>query len=270
MSKPSVTSSSGAISVVVADQTALACQLLVSSLQRTSSFNVVGYATTPAEALDLLKSHPLDVAVVSVKLRNGPLSGFNLLREIHYLQPETRVILLLDSPDRELVVDAFRIGARAVFCRSQSFRMLCKCIIRVYEGQIWADTHHIQFVLEALTQITSLHATSANGNGRLSQREQEIVARVAEGLSNRQIAKQLRLSEHTVKNYLFRIFDKLGVSGRVELVLYALSRCQETTKLRAEDVTPAQTPRPLRKPCSRKPLAVSPNSVIAATGVRDV
>lgn len=206
----------------------MSSQLLVSSLQRTSRFNVVGYATAPVEALDLLNSHPLDVAVVSAKLRDGPLSGFNLLREIRYLQPETRVILLLDSPDRELVVDAFRIGARAVFCRSQSFRMLCKCIIRVHEGQIWADSNHIQFVLEALTQATPLHVVSANGKILLSKREQEIVARVAEGLTNREIAEQLRLSEHTVKNYLFRIFDKLGISGRVELVLYALSRCEAT------------------------------------------
>jgi DNA-binding CsgD family transcriptional regulator len=81
----------------------------------------------------------------------------------------------------------------------------------------------MQFVLEALGQVAPLHIVNAKGKSLLSKREEEVVACVAEGLTNREIARQLTLSEHTVKNYLFRIFDKLGISGRVELVLYALS-----------------------------------------------
>src|SRR5581483_5869088 len=134
-----------------------------------------------------------------------------------------RVVLLLDSSDRDLVVDSFRGGARGVFCRSQSFKLLCKCISSVHQGQIWANTTELHYVIEALGQVAPLHIVNAKGKTLLSKREEEVVSCVAEGLTNREIARQLGLSEHTVKNYLFRIFDKLGISGRVELVLYALS-----------------------------------------------
>jgi DNA-binding NarL/FixJ family response regulator len=140
--------------------------------------------------------------------------------------PRTRTIVLLDSPDSDLVVDAFRSGARGVFCRSGSVKMLCKCIYAVQQGQIWANTAQMQALLEALE--TQAPARVANGSpkvdNRLSKREKEVLACIADGLKNREIATQLRLSEHTVKNYLFRLCDKVGSSGRVELMLYALNR----------------------------------------------
>jgi DNA-binding NarL/FixJ family response regulator len=212
-----------AINVLVADENRMACQLLTSSLQRNSNFRVVGCATSMGEVLEGLKQEPAQVAVISANLQDGPLSGFQLLRELRASHPRTRSVLLLDSPDRDLVVDAFRGGARGIFSRSQSFKMLCKCIVCVHQGQIWANNSELQFVLEALGQVAPLHIVNAKGKSLLSKREEQVVSCVAEGLTNREIAHQLNLSEHTVKNYLFRIFDKLGISGRVELVLYALS-----------------------------------------------
>jgi DNA-binding NarL/FixJ family response regulator len=88
-------------------------------------------------------------------------------------------------------------------------------------GQVWASSSELQFVLEALTQPALAHLSS-NGKSLLSAREIDVVRCLAEGLTNREIARRLKLTEHTVKNYLFRIFDKLGVSSRVEVVLYAL------------------------------------------------
>jgi DNA-binding NarL/FixJ family response regulator len=121
------------------------------------------------------------------------------------------------------VVEAFRAGARGVFCRSESLKSLARCIQCVSEGQIWANSKELRYLLEALGEALPLRVIDARGAALLSRRELEVVRCVAEGLSNREIAQRLGLTEHTVKNYLFRIFDKLGVSKRVEVVLYAYS-----------------------------------------------
>jgi len=131
--------------------------------------------------------------------------------------------MLLDTSERSQVVEAFRAGARGVFARSESLKSLAKCISCVSQGQIWANTKELRFLLEALGEALPLRVIDARGTELLSRREQEVVRCVAEGLSNREIAQRLGLTEHTVKNYLFRILDKLGVSKRVEVVLYAYS-----------------------------------------------
>jgi DNA-binding NarL/FixJ family response regulator len=87
---------------------------------------------------------------------------------------------------------------------------------------VWANSKHLGFLLEALGQTKSLQLRDARGASLLSKREETVVRLVADGLTNKAISSELHLSEHTVRNYLFRIFDKLGVSSRVELVLYCL------------------------------------------------
>jgi DNA-binding NarL/FixJ family response regulator len=93
----------------------------------------------------------------------------------------------------------------------------------VHEGQIWAKTQQLEFIVNALAQAPSLRVVDADGANLLTKREEDLLHLVAEGLGNRDIARQLNLSENTVKNYMFHLFDKLGISNRVELVLYALS-----------------------------------------------
>jgi DNA-binding CsgD family transcriptional regulator len=91
----------------------------------------------------------------------------------------------------------------------------------VHQGQVWANSAELRFLLEALCESEPAGTIEPGTEAILSKREQDVVRCVAEGLSNREIASRLGLTEHTVKNYLFRIFDKLGVSSRVEVVLYA-------------------------------------------------
>jgi DNA-binding NarL/FixJ family response regulator len=98
--------------------------------------------------------------------------------------------------------------------------MLAKCIQCVASGQVWASSSELHYVLEALSESGVPAGLNFDG-GLLSARETDVVRCVTEGLTNREIAQRLSLTEHTVKNYLFRIFDKLGVSSRVEVVLYA-------------------------------------------------
>jgi len=94
----------------------------------------------------------------------------------------------------------------------------------VHQGQVWASSEELLFLLEALVEPAPIATRDLPGSRTLSKREEEIARLVAEGFSNRQISERLDLSEHTIKNYLFRVFEKLGVSTRVELTLYALKR----------------------------------------------
>jgi DNA-binding NarL/FixJ family response regulator len=93
----------------------------------------------------------------------------------------------------------------------------------VHRGEVWANNVQLHYLLEAIAEVPSLPVVNSNGKNLLTAREEQVVALVADGLSNRNVAVELRLSENTVKKYLFRIFDKLGVSSRVELVLYAMN-----------------------------------------------
>jgi DNA-binding NarL/FixJ family response regulator len=130
--------------------------------------------------------------------------------------------MLLASRERELVIEAFRSGAHGVIFRDEPLETLSKCIHAAHQGQVWANSEHLGFLLEALGQTKSLQLRDARGVNLLSKREETVVRLVADGLTNKAISSELHLSEHTVRNYLFRIFDKLGVSSRVELVLYCL------------------------------------------------
>lgn len=146
------------------------------------------------------------------------------LRRLHLAHPGTAKVLLVDQCDRELVIEAFRSGARGIFSLADAnLRLLSKCILRVASGQIWANTEQLNCILELIAKAPSLRVLNSRGGRLLTPREEQVVALVAEGLGNRQIATELNLSENTVKKYLFRIFEKLGVSTRVELVLYAVN-----------------------------------------------
>ena len=207
--------------VLAADTTSMSTQLLVEALTREDQFQIIESPSDARGILGLVKKERPQVAVVSSHLEDPKREGTDLIRKIRLESAETRVIVLLDSSERMTVIEAFRSGAQGVFCRTEPFRLLAKCIQCVANGQVWANSNELQFLLQALAQPAfpgelHLHA------GLLSARETDVVRCVAEGLTNRQIAERLKLTEHTVKNYLFRIFDKLGVSSRVEVVLYAV------------------------------------------------
>ncbi len=230
MKMPAKNLASG-IAVLVADSNRMGCQLLAAALKhRPYHFNVITYAVNSAEILNAVMKHAPHVALISVNLQDGPLIGFKVLRELRAAHLKTRVIMLLDSPDRDLVVDAFRAGAHGIFYRADSIGRLCKCVYSVHKGQIWASSNELQFLLEALAEAAPLRVVNAQGINLLTKREGQVTHLVAEGLTNREISRELNLSEHTVKNYLFRIFDKLGVSTRVELTLCAFSQQQAASE----------------------------------------
>jgi two-component system nitrate/nitrite response regulator NarL len=208
------------IRVLAADNTSMNTQLLVEALARDGQLNMSGAGAKPAEILAFAKRERPHVALIGTRQgENG--SGFDLCREIGSASPSTRCIMLLDASERTLVIEAFRSGARGVFCRTEPLKLLAKCILCVHKGQIWASSEEMNYLLQAVAEPVPMRFTGVKGNALLSARELDVVRCVSEGLTNREIAQRLTLREHTVKNYLFRIFDKLGVSSRVEVVLYA-------------------------------------------------
>jgi DNA-binding NarL/FixJ family response regulator len=219
------------ISILLADETQMGCQILRNALVRSNSqFKVVDCATNRGEILRALQAHPIEVAVVSESLQEGPHAGFEVLSEVRASYPHTRVIFLLKSASEQMLVEAFRAGAKGVFCKSEPIQGLRKSIQAVSKGQVWANSRQLNLILEALAGTTPPWPQDAPKAAVLAKREEEVANLVAEGLTNREVAAKLGLCEHTVSNYLFRIYDKLGLSSRVELVLYLLNQRQQSGK----------------------------------------
>src|SRR5437868_6136319 len=212
------------IRVLVADDTRIHTQLLADALRRDPQLEVISPPGRSRDLIEAVELHQIDVVVVSSNLDEEPLRGFELLRELRASNPDLFAIMLLDSSKRETILQAFRAGARGIFSRHDSVEILSKCIRSVYQGQIWANSEQMSFAVEALASSPVVRAVDGNGLSLLSQREMEVVRCLAEGLTNREIANRLGLSQHTIKNYLFRIYDKLGVSSRLELLFMTLTQ----------------------------------------------
>jgi DNA-binding NarL/FixJ family response regulator len=224
------------VSVLVADSNQTQSQLLSSALRRQGSLKVNRCAAEMAECLSVLESEPADVILVADGVTRERQPLYELVRGIHSVHPQAGIVLLLDSYDRELVINALRAGARGLFClASLPFKSLCRCITSVHHGQFWTNTEQMRFVVDALSVGPAAHFVNSRGQVVLTPREEQTVNLVSEGLNNREIATDLQVKEGTVKKSLLRIYDKLGVSNRVELVLYALSHREERAAEAAEE-----------------------------------
>lgn len=235
-------SRSSAIRVFFAEANQMNCQLVENAFKsKRCGVYVAGTSASLGDALEFLRRAEVDVLVVSAQLQEGPLEGYRLLRQLRSLQSRTNTVMLLDSRERDSVVDAFRFGARGVIFRDEPLETLVKCIRVIDEGQIWVNSEHLSYLLEVLGRSLPFRLQNSQNIDILSKREADVVRLVAQGLTNRDISNELRLSEHTIRNYLFHIFDKIGVSTRVELTLYYLQALQNET----EEALALETARPM-------------------------
>ncbi len=210
--------------VVVADSSRIHTNLLADALRRDDQFEVVPFDSESCNLASAVAGLDTDVLVISANLDEQPTRGFEVLRQLRTRGPSIRAVFLMDSLNDEMVLNAFRAGAKGIFGKSEPIEELRKCIHCVHQGQIWANTREMSLAVEALASAPTVRTVNARGLSVLSKREVQVVYCLAEGLSNREIAKRLQLSQHTVKNHLFRIFEKLGVSSRIELLYMTLSR----------------------------------------------
>lgn len=227
--------------IVVAAPNAMTSFLLAQALEKAPDFSIVDSVSDASRLASSLEHHHPDVLLVSIHLKSLAAERFCRLAGLLASHPDVACVVLLDESHPETVVDAFRARAKGVFvCADSNTETLQLCIRRVVEGQVWADSSQLHHVIAALPSAHQNEAPSRRKvSNVLTPREEDVVWQLAEGLSNREIAARLNLSENTVKNYVFRIFEKLGFSSRVEVVLYASARMQQPAHA-AADIAAAQ------------------------------
>jgi DNA-binding NarL/FixJ family response regulator len=223
------------------------------ALNRHAGMKVAGCVSKVEDVLHELANQQIDVLLIAANLDDGPLSGLQAPQQIAWTFTQAKPVLLFETHEAHLVVPSFRTGVKGVFCvGTDGIKQLCRCVKCVHQGQIWANSAQLGLVIEAFSQSLPLRIVDARGTELLTERENDVVRLVERGLTNREIAAELQLSEHTIRNNLFRRFDKLGVSSRVELALYALN-----SSMHAPLTMPKATTRSERRLRRALPLSVA-------------
>lgn len=216
--------SSECIHVLIADSDFIRKQLLARELQRHSGFKVTSCDNEISACRSAIDESPVDVLLWAESSQCDAKQVFSGIRDALVSRPLIRCIALLESWERERVLSAFHAGARGLFSLDQgSLGELRKCILCVHRDQVWASSPQILALLEAFRRSPVVRVMNVKGKNLLTPRQQELVELVAEGMGNREVAQCLHVTENTVKKSMLRIFDKVGVSNRVELVLAALA-----------------------------------------------
>ncbi len=213
------------IRIVVADDHPIFRDGLCKLLALEEDFEVVAQASDGREVLDVLQQHEPDILLLDLKMPG--LDGLATLQRLQAVRNRTRVIVLTASDDKNEFVQAMKLGTSGIVLKQTATELLIKSIRKVHAGEIWLDSHTTaavirQFVAAEENPIPQMAAPRDRERSPLSQREREIVALVAQGFKNKEMAEKMFISEQTVKNHLHNIFDKLGVSDRLELALYAI------------------------------------------------
>ena len=218
------------IRIVVADDHPIFRDGLCRLLGLEEDFEVVAQAQDGRQVLEILQQLEPDILLLDLKMPG--LDGLGTLQRLQAARNKTRVIVLTASDDKNEFVQAMKLGTSGIVLKQTATEMLIKSIRKVHAGEIWLDSHTTaavirQFVAaEEMQPATVLPPAPSAQRDRerspRSQREREIVALVAQGFKNKEMAEKMFISEQTVKNHLHNIFDKLGVSDRLELALYAI------------------------------------------------
>lgn len=182
---------------------------------------VVGEAANSGDALALVESLQPDIVLLDLAL--GEESGLDLLPRLLSVAEQARVILLTGARDPEQHRRAVRLGARGVVLKEEAAQVLLEAIRKVYAGEVWLDPSMVASMLGELSRPRQVDKPDPEAAriASLSEREHEIIALLCQGLPNKQVANKLSISEVTVRYHLGHIYRKLGVEGRLELVIYA-------------------------------------------------
>jgi DNA-binding NarL/FixJ family response regulator len=219
---------SGVIKILIADDHPIFRDGLRQLLLLEKDFDVVADVGDGDEVLPAIDSHHPDIVLLDLKMPGAHgLTILERLQGTHKGSP--RVIVLTASEDKGEFVQAMKLGTCGIVLKQSPTDLLIKSIRKVHAGEIWLDSHTTAAVMRQFASAEDF-APPAATNGRtrerspLSQREREIVGLVAQGFKNKEMAEKMFISEQTVKNHLHNIFDKLGVSDRLELALYAIHK----------------------------------------------
>jgi two-component system, NarL family, nitrate/nitrite response regulator NarL len=215
------------IRVVLADDHPIVRDGLRKLLTLEDDIEVVGEASDGREVVHVVQETQPDVVILDLRMPH--MDGLAALQALQQIEKKAKVIVLTASEDKNEFVQAMKLGCSGIVLKQTAPELIVKSIRKVFAGEIWLDSHTTAAVMRQFASpgdVMGGGGGAAKGRERspLSQREREIVSLVAQGYKNREMAEKMFISEQTVKNHLHNIFDKLGVSDRLELALYAIHK----------------------------------------------
>ena len=214
------------IRVAIADDHPIVRDGIRKLLNLEDDLEVVGEAGDGQQVLQLLQEYEPDVLLLDLRMPN--MDGLAVMQTLQHSALKTRIIVLTASEDKNEFVQAMKLGCSGIVLKQTSPDLIVKSIRKVHSGEIWLDSHTTAAVMRQFASPLEVANGGSLGKARerspLSQREREIVALVAQGYKNKEMAEKMFISEQTVKNHLHNIFDKHGVSDRLELALYAIHK----------------------------------------------
>jgi two-component system, NarL family, nitrate/nitrite response regulator NarL len=205
------------IRIVAAEQQPIVREGLHHMLASQHGFIVVGGAGSGADTVRIVSELAPDALLLDLAIRDG--TALEVLQALHDADSPTRAVLLADVAGNDDVLEAVRLGARGIVLKTATPRLLYKCVRCVVAGEYWFGNDQLPTLIDALRQSPPHPAPPAQ---TLTRREIQVIAAIVDGATNRAIAEQLGMSDQTVKNHLSHIYDKVGVSNRLELALYAI------------------------------------------------
>jgi DNA-binding NarL/FixJ family response regulator len=207
-----------AIRIILADSQAIYRVGMKKVFALEDDIRVVAQAETLQNLYSALLRFPTDVVVLEGQLISGTVDA---IPELVRRAPQAKLIVQVTETDENNTVELYRRGVRGVVPRSISPDLLVKCVRKIAAGETWIDNQSVSWVIEAYrAQATSL--TNPRSQPKLSKKELAIISCITRGMRNKEIAYQIGTTEQVIKNYLRKVYDKLGVSDRLELALYCL------------------------------------------------
>lgn len=208
--------------ILIADDHPIFRDGLKRLLESEGGFQVVGEACDGVEAVKMVRQLKPDIMLLDLAMPGR--SGLEALRDMIADTTSVRVILLTAAAEKEQIVEALQLGARGVVLKDSATQILLKSIRAVMNGEYWVGRESVSNLVQYLRGLVGSTNTARQRRYGLTPRELEIVSAVVAGYANKEIAEHFKISEDTVKHHLSNIFDKVGVSTRLELALFAVNQ----------------------------------------------
>lgn len=210
------------VRILVADDHPIFRDGLRKLLEAEKDFQVIGEASDGGEAIEMAERLKPDVLLLDLAMPRVP--GLEAVRKLRDSVEAIRVIVLTAAIDREQIVDALHHGVRGVVLKESATQLLLKSIRCVMDGQYWVGRESVSDLVRIIRDLTAIPEQGTRKRSyNLTPRELDIISAIVDGYTNKDIAEKFSIAEQTVKHHLGNIFDKLGVSNRLELALFAVN-----------------------------------------------